>query len=199
MAEFWSQILLKAWLPRAERVFPDPETRWEAAEIGSQMEMTQAALCFRSRRHDSERFCFLFCPVNLRAAPRHNQRLPPNFVFHAPPSPRLPSIPSVSHLSSQPALITSPPPRGSYFLIAGPSCSGIPEINSPPLCYSYYLGVLELACPSKRTLYSCASFPTLLLSSASPLLPHDLISGHILQTGTGDVEVSSRQKVSMME
>lgn len=69
------------------------------------------------------------------------------------PLPLLPSIP-VSHLISQPSLITSPPPKGSYFLIAWPSCSGIPEINSPPLCYSYYLGVLELAWPSKQTLYS---------------------------------------------
>lgn len=90
-----------------------------------------------------------------------------NFVFHVPTSCH-PSLHPVSHLSSQPALITSPPPRGSYFLIARPSCSGIPEINSPPLCYSYYLGVLELACPSKRTLYSCTSFPP---SSAPPPPP----------------------------
>lgn len=65
-----------------------------------------------------------------------------------------PSIPAVSHLTSQPTLITSPPPRGSYFLIGRPSRYSIPEINSPPLCYSYYLGVLELAWPSKQTLYS---------------------------------------------
>lgn len=68
------------------------------------------------------------------------------------------TILQVSHLTSQPTLITSPPPKGSYFLIARPSCSGIPEINSPPLCYSYYLGVLELAWPSKQTLYSVFFF-----------------------------------------
>lgn len=88
-----------------------------------------------------------------------------------------PTSQPVSHLTSQPTLITSPPPKGSYFLIAWPSCSGIPEINSPPLCYSYYLGVLELACPSKQTLYS-AFFLT-------PPPPYDLISGHTLQPGTG--------------
>lgn len=113
--------------------------------------------------------------------------LPSNFAFRPglryippPPPPLLSSVPpasqSVSHLTSQPTLITSPPPKGSYFLIARPSCYSIPEINSPPLCYSYYLGVLELACPSKRTLYS-AFFLT------PP--PHDLISGHTLQPGTG--------------
>lgn len=76
-------------------------------------------------------------------------------LVHFPTSTSIhPSSQPVSHLSSQPTLITSPPPKGSYFLIAWPSCSGIPEINSPPLCYSYYLGVLELAWPSKQTLYS---------------------------------------------
>lgn len=83
-----------------------------------------------------------------------------------------------SDLTSQPTLITSPPPKGSYFLIARPSCSGIPEINSPPLCYSYYLGVLELAWPSKRTLYS-AFF--------SHTHTDDLISGRTLQSDMGRV------------
>lgn len=76
---------------------------------------------------------------------------PPYLSFH-------PSHQPVSLVTSQPTLITSPPPRGSYFLIARPSCSGIPEINSLPLCYSYYLGVLELAWPSKQTLYSAFFF-----------------------------------------
>lgn len=103
--------------------------------------------------------------------------LSPSTAFPPPPLPSVrPTSQPVSHLTSQPTLITSPPPKGSYFLIAWPSCSGIPEINSPPLCYSYYLGVLELACPSKQTLYS-AFFLT------PP--PHDLISGHTLQPGMG--------------
>lgn len=94
-----------------------------------------------------------------------------------------PTSQPVSHLTSQPTLITSPPPKGSYFLIARPSCSGIPEINFPPLCYSYYLGVLELAWPSKQTLYSAFFLTPLLppLSTSSD----DLISGHTLQPGMG--------------
>lgn len=75
------------------------------------------------------------------------------------------SVHPSSHLTSQPTLITSPPPKGSYFLIAGPSCSSIPQINSPPLCYSYYLGVLELARPSKQTLSSPLLLPLSTLSA----------------------------------
>lgn len=89
-----------------------------------------------------------------------------------------PSHQPVSHVTTQPTLITSPPPKGSYFLIARPSCSGIPEINSPPLCYSYYLGVLELAWPSKQTLYSAFFF---FFSSQPSLRPYQwsyITAGH---------------------
>lgn len=96
--------------------------------------------------------CSLYCKTSVHSW---------TFLPSPPTSTSIhPSSQPVSHLTSQPTLITSPPPKGSYFLIAWPSCSGIPEINSPPLCYSYYLGVLELACPSKQTLYS-AFFLTL--------------------------------------
>lgn len=76
-----------------------------------------------------------------------------------------------------------PPPRGSYFLIALTSCFSIPQIKSPPLCYSYYLGLLELACPSKQTLYS-GSFLT--------LSPPDLISARLLWSGRWDVAAGRR-------
>lgn len=101
------------------------------------------------------------------------------------PPPLLSSIPPVS----RPTLITSPPPRGSYFLIAWPSCCSIPEIKSPALCYSYYLGLLELACPSKQTLYS-AFFLT--------LPRRDLISARTLRPEHGTcpraAEVSNGQR-----
>lgn len=85
-----------------------------------------------------------------------------NFFAYTPPT-LFPSaflvffLPATLSCTSQSSLITSPPPKGSHFLIARPSCSSIPQINSPPLCYSYYLGVLELAWPSKQTLY-CVFF-----------------------------------------
>lgn len=80
----------------------------------------------------------LFCHFQPLTLPFQNP-IPP--LSEHPPPPIQPA----SHLPSQPTLITSPPPKESYFLIALLSCSGIPEINSPPLCYSYYLEVLELA------------------------------------------------------
>lgn len=182
----------KAWQLRPGRVFPDPETR-----VG----MTQAGLWFRSRRRDSVRNRFLtlseLLPV-LSQQPPDNQSAS-KLCLSCPPLPPLPaslppSIQSVSHLSSQPALITSPPPRGSYFLIAGPSCSGIPQINSPPLCYSYYLGVLELACPSKRTLYSCASFPTLPPHPSPPPPPSRPYQWSYITGGHGGGRARGRQR-----
>lgn len=99
-------------------------------------------ICKYSRELDLSASNLTFCMYPPLPSPFH----PPYFLTS--------SIPPATHVSSQPTLITSPPPKGSYFLIARPSCSGIPEINSPPLCYSYYLGVLELAWPSKQTLYA---------------------------------------------
>lgn len=105
------------------------------------------------------------------------------------PLPLLPSIP-VSHLISQPSLITSPPPKGSYFLIAWPSCSGIPEINSPPLCYSYYLGVLELAWPSKQT----CTLPFFSHTPSRPYLWSYITVGHGGEACPQATEVNNGQR-----